>query len=49
MPEGMTEEEFFAFLDKRHGLLDGVAITGGEPCLRPDLPDFIKKRRRLSR
>ena len=43
MPEGMTEEEFFAFLDKRHGLLDGVAITGGEPCLRPDLPDFIKK------
>lgn len=43
MPEGMTEEEFFEFLDKRHGLLDGVAITGGEPCLRNDLPEFIKK------
>lgn len=43
MPAAMTEEEFFAFLDKRHGLLDGVAITGGEPCLRPDLPEFIKK------
>ena len=43
MPAQMTEEEFFSFLDKRHGLLDGVAITGGEPCLRPDLPEFIKR------
>ena len=43
MPAAMTEEEFFDFLDKRHGLLDGVAITGGEPCLRSDLPEFIKK------
>ena len=42
-PEALSEDEFFAFLDKRHGLLDGVAITGGEPCLRPDLPDFIAK------
>ena len=42
-PEAFSEEEFFAFLDKRHGLLDGVAITGGEPCLRVDLPDFIAK------
>ena len=43
VPSFMTEEEFFGFLDKRHGLLDGVAITGGEPCLRPDLPDFARK------
>ena len=43
MPEAMSEDEFFAFLDKRHGLLDGVAITGGEPCLRTDLPDFIAR------
>ena len=43
MPAAMPEEEFFDFLDKRHGLLDGVAITGGEPCMRPDLPEFIKK------
>ncbi len=43
MPVAMEEEEFFAFLDKRHGLLDGVAITGGEPCLRKDLPDFTRK------
>ena len=38
---GMSDEEFFDFLKKRRGLLDGVAITGGEPCLRKDLPDFI--------
>ena len=41
MPETVTEDEFFAFLEKRQGLLDGVAITGGEPCLRKDLPEFI--------
>ena len=27
----MEEEEFFSFLSKRKGLLDGVAVTGGEP------------------
>jgi pyruvate formate lyase activating enzyme len=40
-PPIMEEEELFAFLRKRKGLLDGVAITGGEPCLHPDLPAFI--------
>ena len=43
MPQAIDEEEFFAFLDKRHGLLDGVAITGGEPCLRSDLPAFLER------
>ena len=43
LPTYMEEDEFFAFLDKRHGLLDGVAITGGEPCLRRELPDFIAR------
>ena len=41
-PVLMQEDELFAFLDKRKGLLDGVAITGGEPCLRPDLPDLLR-------
>ena len=36
-------EEFFAFLDKRHGLLDGVCITGGEPLLQPELADFCAR------
>ena len=42
-PTAMTEDEFLAFLKKRKGLLDGVCVTGGEPTLRPDLPDFIRK------
>ena len=43
MPTLMEDDEFFAFLGTRHGLLDGVAITGGEPCLRRDLPEFVAK------
>ncbi len=43
----MEEEEFFAFLGKRRGLLDGVAITGGEPCLRRDLPAFMRRIREM--
>ena len=39
----MEEEEFFTFLEKRNGLLDGVAITGGEPCLQKELPAFLRK------
>lgn len=35
------EDEFFAFLRKRRGLLDGVAVTGGEPTLNRDLPAFL--------
>ncbi len=37
----MGEEEFFSFLSKRHGILEGVAITGGEPLLQPKIKDFI--------
>lgn len=37
----MEEKELFAFLGKRKGLLDGVAVTGGEPCLSPELPAFL--------
>ena len=39
----MDDGELFAFLEKRRGLLDGVAITGGEPCLRAELPEFMAK------
>ncbi len=42
-PAVMTEEAFFAFLEKRKGLLDGVAFTGGEPTLRKDLPDLFRR------
>ena len=33
-PPVMEEAELLAFLKKRQGLLEGVAITGGEPLLR---------------
>lgn len=42
-PAAMTEDEFLAFLKKRRGLLDGVCVTGGEPMLRKDLPEFLTK------
>ena len=47
VPPMMDEEELFDFLRKRRGLLDGVAITGGEPCLHADLLDFMRKIREL--
>lgn len=43
----IPETEFFALLKKRRGLLDGVAVTGGEPTLQPDLPDFLRRIRDL--
>ena len=40
-------EEILAFLKKRVGILDGIAITGGEPTLMAGLPDFIVSAREL--
>ena len=40
-PAVMDSEELLAFLEKRKGLLDGVAVTGGEPCLYQELPDLL--------
>lgn len=31
------------FLKTRIGKLDGVVITGGEPCIHKDLPEFIRE------
>ncbi len=41
--DNISEDEFFAFLKKRQGILEGVCISGGEPTLQKDLYDFIKK------
>ena len=43
----IPEEDVLSFLAKRKSLLDGVAVTGGEPLLQPDLPAFLKKVRDL--
>ncbi|MBE6714260.1 MAG: anaerobic ribonucleoside-triphosphate reductase activating protein [Ruminococcaceae bacterium] len=47
MGERISEEEFFAFLKKRQGLIDGVAITGGEPLLQRDIESFAGKIKEL--
>ena len=39
----MMEDEVFNFLEKRKKMLDGVVITGGEPTIYKDLPEFISK------
>lgn len=38
----MDTEEVLSFLEKREGILEGVCITGGEPCLQDDLEQFIE-------
>jgi pyruvate formate lyase activating enzyme len=39
----IPEEKILSFLKRRKGLVEGVCITGGEPTIHPDLPDFIEK------
>ena len=41
--EEIPEDEFFSYLSRRKGALDGVCITGGEPLLNSDIFEFIKK------
>ena len=43
----ISEDEFFTFLKKRQGILEGVCISGGEPTLQTDLREFITKVRSL--
>ncbi|MDW8033763.1 MAG: anaerobic ribonucleoside-triphosphate reductase activating protein [Nitrososphaerota archaeon] len=43
----IPEEAIFLFLEERKSFLDGVCITGGEPTLHNDLPDFIRKLKNL--
>ena len=43
----IPEKEFFDFLKKRKGLLEGVVLCGGEPTINKDLPDFIRNIKRL--
>lgn len=45
--EPIPDEEIFRFLDKRKNVLTGVCITGGEPTMYADLPDFIGRVKKL--
>ena len=48
LASGEGNESFVLdFLRSRQGLLEGVAVTGGEPLLHADLPDFLRRVREL--
>lgn len=46
--ESYSDEIIFSYLKKRQGLLDGVVISGGEPTLYHDLPEYIKRIKELN-
>lgn len=39
----IPESDLFAFLESRRGKLDAVVVSGGEPTLHHDLPEFLAK------
>ncbi len=39
----IPEEQFFEFLRSRSKQLDGVVVSGGEPTIQPDLPQFLSR------
>jgi len=43
----LNEDDLFDFLKERVGKLDAVVVTGGEPTLHKDLPEFIGKIKKL--
>ena len=43
----LPDAEIGTFLEKWVGKVTGVVITGGEPTLQPDLPDFLRRVRAL--
>ena len=43
----LTDDEVFDFLRRRRGVLDGVAVTGGEPLLHKDIPEFLERVKEL--
>ena len=45
--ERISEDEFFSFLQKRQGILEGVCITGGEPTLQTEFKTFLGKIKEL--
>ncbi len=47
LPERIEEEDGGAaavleFLERRRGILDGVAVSGGEPLLQSDIAEFLR-------
>ncbi|MBT3348777.1 anaerobic ribonucleoside-triphosphate reductase activating protein [bacterium] len=47
MPTMIPEEKIFKFLETRKEFLDGVVVTGGEPTMHADLPEFCEKIKKM--
>ena len=45
--EDYSEKEVLLYLKKRRNLIDGVVISGGEPCLDLGLPEFVEQVKEL--
>ena len=43
----IPEEEIFSYLISRKKYIEGVVVSGGEPTLQADLPDFLERVRAL--
>lgn len=39
--EEVPLQEVLAFLEDRRGWIDGVVVSGGEPTIHPELPEFL--------
>lgn len=39
----IPEEDIFTFLQSRVGKVEGVVVSGGEPTMHADLPDFLAR------
>lgn len=46
MPE-IKKDDVLKILEERRGFIEGVTITGGEPTLHKDLPEFIREIKKL--
>jgi len=39
----VLESDFFTMLLENKQMIEGVCVSGGEPCLQSDLPEFLSK------
>lgn len=45
--DAIPEEDILLFLESRVGRVEGVVVSGGEPTMHADLPDFIRRVKKL--
>lgn len=41
--EDITVDDVLSILEERRTWIDGVVVSGGEPTIHPDLPDFLSR------